>query len=52
MKREQLKAVYLDWLNNFLTIECFAEYYGLWKTEAECLIELARNVYNNPHPEA
>lgn len=52
MTREQLKAVYLDWLNNFLTIECFAEYYGLTDNQADALINLAREVYNNPHPEA
>ena len=42
MTREQLKAVYLDWRNNCLTIGGFAEHYGLYDTEAEMLINLAR----------
>jgi hypothetical protein len=27
--RDYLADLYLDWVNNFLTIEVFAEYYGL-----------------------
>ena len=52
MTREQLKAVYLDWRNNFLTLGGFAEHYGLYDTEAETLISLARQCFENPHPEA
>ena len=52
MSREQLKAVYLDWINNFLTIGGFADHYGLTDRQAEILINLAREVYNSPHPEA
>ena len=52
MSRETLIAVYLDWKNNFLTITGFAEYYGLWDSEAEALINLARQCFENPHPDA
>lgn len=27
--REEQKAMYLDWFNNFLTVGRFAEYYGI-----------------------
>ena len=52
MTREKLIEVYLDWRNNFLTIAGFAEYYGLYDTEAETLINLARQCYENPHPDS
>lgn len=52
MTREQLAAVYLDWRNNFLTITGFAEHYGLHDAEAAALINLARQCFENPHPEA
>ena len=52
MTREQLNNVYLDWINNFLTIGGFADYYGLTDEQADILIKLARDVYNSPHPEA
>lgn len=52
MTREQLINVYMDWVNNFLTVEFFAEYYGLTDKQAETLINLARDVYNAPHPDA
>lgn len=52
MKREQLAAVFLDWQNNYLTISCFAEHYGLTIPEAMALIALARQCFEQPHPEA
>lgn len=52
MTREQLVNVYLDWYNNFLSIEGYASYYGLTIDEADRLINLARMVSNTPHPEA
>ena len=50
--REYLIKIYLDWRNNYLTIERFAECNGLHVSEAESLINLAREVYQRPHPEA
>ena len=42
--RKQLSdtEMYLDWLNNFLTVEKFAEYYGLTVQRAKALIEKER----------
>lgn len=52
MTREQLAQVYIDWRNDYLTISKFAEDYGLYDSEAEMLLNLARQCYENPHPEA
>lgn len=52
MSRDQLVSVYLDWFNNFVSIETYASYYGLTIDEATRLIEVARMVSNTPHPEA
>ena len=37
-----LEAVYLDWVNNFISIVGFAEYYGLHTDDAERLILMAK----------
>ena len=50
--REQLSNDYLDWVNNYLTIEVFAEHRGLTKSEAKMLIDLAQSCFENNHPEA
>jgi hypothetical protein len=33
---------YLDWVNNFLTVERFAEYYGMTEDAARTLIDEQR----------
>lgn len=50
--REQLLAIYLDWRNNYLTIERFAECNGLTVKEAGTLIDLARDVNRHEDPES
>jgi hypothetical protein len=40
--RDYLADLYLDWVNNFLTIERFAEYYGLDEDDAKALLEIAK----------
>lgn len=50
--REKLTAIYLDWVNNYLTLETFAEHNGLHLDEAAALIHLAKTIFENPHPEA
>jgi hypothetical protein len=40
--RDYLADLYLDWVNNFLTIEVFAEYYGLDEDDAKALLEIAK----------
>ena len=40
--RDYLADVYLEWVNNFLTIERFAEYYGLDEADAKQLLAIAK----------
>ena len=40
--RDTLADLYLDWVNNFLTIERFSEYYGLDEDDARDLLNLAK----------
>jgi len=49
--REQLFEDYLDWVNNYLTIEKFAEHRGLTVIEAGVLITLAKSCFEDNHPE-
>lgn len=50
--REQLKAIYLQWVNDFLSVARFAEYHGITDAQAANLITLARDIFNTDHPEA
>jgi hypothetical protein len=52
LTREKLKAEYLDYLNNYLSIDKFAEHRGLTYDEAEWLINVGRSCFTNKHPEA
>jgi hypothetical protein len=49
--REKLSALYLDWVNNYLTIEKFAEHHGLFVPEARALLDVAQACFENNHPE-
>lgn len=51
IKREDLEKEWLDWVNNYLTIETFAEHRGLTVKEAEKLLEVALSCFGNEHPE-
>jgi len=42
-----LQAIYLDFLNNFLTVERFAEHYGLEQNEAQSIINKGRDLHNS-----
>jgi hypothetical protein len=50
--RIQLIDIYLDYWNNYLTPERYAECNGLRVHEAIKLIDLARSVFNTCHPES
>ena len=50
--RDQLRAIYLEWVNDFVTVARFAEYHGLTEAQAAALISLARDIFNTDHPEA
>jgi hypothetical protein len=52
INREQLSADYLDWINNYLSVELFAEHRGLTVAEAKMLITLGTLCFENNHPEA
>ena len=43
--RDTLADLYLDWVNNFLTIPVFAEYYGLDEDDARDLLKLAKKCH-------
>ena len=42
----KLEVLYLDYFNNFLTVEKFAEFYGMSTNKALKLIELGRKINN------
>ena len=50
--RDQLRAIYLQWVNDFLSVASFAEYHGITDAQAADLITLARDIFNTDHPEA
>ena len=43
--RDTLADLYLDWVNNFLNIEKFSEYYGLDEEDAKQLLVLAKKCH-------
>lgn len=49
--RQVLTDVYLEWVNNYLSIEKFAEDYGLHVNEAQELLALGKKIMDNKHPE-
>ena len=50
--RGVLIEVYLDYRNNYLTIEKWAEHNGLNRTQGETVLWVAREVFESMHPEA
>lgn len=50
--RSLLEVLYVDWRNNYLTTDKFAEHHGLTAEQGQRLIDLARDVANSEHPEA
>ena len=41
---EEIQAMYLDYFNNFLTVEVFAEHYEITKDQALGIISLGRTL--------
>lgn len=39
-----LEEIYLDWINNFQSIQCFADYHGISEKDAIQLINICRNI--------
>jgi len=48
----QFKEYYLDWLNNFLTVDGYAEHYGLTESQALQRIRIGKTVHNRNHKES
>jgi hypothetical protein len=42
-------ALYLDWVNNFVTIQGFADYHGIEWNEARGVLEIARRAYTDKY---
>lgn len=50
--RDQLIAMYYDWVNNYLTQAKYADHNGLTEKQAEVLLSLAQSVAESDHPDA
>ena len=44
---KEIINLYLDYVNNFLTLKAFADYYSMDEIDAHYVIELGRNLNNN-----
>jgi hypothetical protein len=50
--RNYLIYQYLDYWNNYLTPELFAEHRGIDVEQAKALIDIGRDLFNTKHPKA
>ena len=41
----KFQEMYLDWVNNFLTLEVFAQYYNLTTKQAQFVIDSGRDYH-------
>lgn len=48
--RDFLISEYLDWRNNYLTYDKYAEHREITTEQGKALIELARAIFNSPNP--
>jgi hypothetical protein len=46
MMNKQLREFYLDWFNNYLTVEKIAEHHGLDVDDAKALISMGRYMHH------
>lgn len=44
--KKLLIAFYLDWINNYITVEKFAQDYNLTVKQAQALLKVAREINN------
>ena len=47
--KDVLDDIYIDWFNNFLTIERYAEYHEIEEDHARTLINMCRNLHHKKH---
>jgi hypothetical protein len=52
INRETLAALYLEWVNDYVSLQTFAEHKGLTQHEALILLEVSKYCLENQHPEA
>lgn len=45
MTNRRKHELFLNWFNNFLTVPCFAEHYGLTDSEAQAVISEGRIIH-------
>ena len=50
--RNALAMVWREFLNDYLSVDKFAEHKGLTHDEALMLLSVAQSAHENPHPEA
>mgnify|MGYP003655136285 CR=1 FL=1 len=43
---DKLQLLFLDWWNDFLTVDVFAEYYEVSRERAERIIAIGRTIHN------
>lgn len=43
--KQRLAEIFLDWFNNFLSVEYFAQYYGFTEEKARRVIALGRKIH-------
>lgn len=51
MTREQITAAYLDYVNNYISVETWAEHRGLTLKEGEALLSILRSIAYAEHPD-
>lgn len=44
MSLDEFVTMYLDWVNNFLTVPCFAEHYRISVEDAQIIIDIGRSI--------
>ena len=49
--RDYILEIYVDWVNNYLSIEKFAEHNGLTNEQAKQFLGLAQSIFDSKHPE-
>jgi hypothetical protein len=52
INRETLAALYLEWVNDYASLDTFAEHRGITPNEAAFLLAAAKSCFENQHPEA
>jgi hypothetical protein len=52
INRDTLAALYLEWVNDYVSLQTFAAHKGLTLNEALLLLEVAKSCFENIHPEA